>query len=94
MSTKGNEPEIQAVLANIPAMTDCRLLVSFDSEGKMHTTPVPPDACVMSRKQMLEAINKGMVLDTDMLAEFALATIKNLQSRCNYVNSLRTINEV
>lgn len=94
MSTKVNDQEIQAVLANIPAITDCRLLVSFDHEGKMHVTQVPPDACVMSRKQMLEAINKGIVLDTDMLAEFAVATIKNLQSRCNYVNSLRTVNEV
>ncbi len=29
-------------VANIPVMKDCRLLVSFDSEGKMHTVPVPP----------------------------------------------------
>lgn len=95
MPTKRKESsEIQVVLAAIPAMTDCRLLVSFDHEGKMHTQPVPPDACVMSKKEMLEAINKGLVLDTDMLADFAMATIRNLKSRCDYVNSLRRVNEV
>ena len=94
MKTKTKQdPEIQVVLAAIPAMTDCRLLVSFDHEGKMHTQSVPPDACVMSKKEMLEAINKGMVLNTDMLADFAIATIKNLKSRCDYVTSLRSVNE-
>lgn len=95
MPTKAKQaPEIQVVLAAIPAMTDCRLLVSFDHEGKMQTQLVPPDACVMSKKEMLEEINKGLVLDTDLLAEFAIATVKNLKSRCDYVDSLRSVNEV
>ncbi|SFF13823.1 hypothetical protein [Nitrosomonas sp. Nm166] len=74
---------LESLLAPAAAtITNCRLLVSFDSEGKMHIMPVPPDASVLSKRDMLEAINKGLVLDTDTLAEFAMATIKNLQHRC------------
>ncbi|SFF12568.1 hypothetical protein [Nitrosomonas sp. Nm166] len=95
MPTKTKQdPEIQVILAAIPALKDGRWLISFDHEGKIHTKPVPPDACVMTKKEMLEAINKGMVLDTNMLAEFAIATVNNLKSRCDYVNSLRPVNEV
>ena len=95
MPTKCKEtPEIKIMFAAIPAMVDCRFLVSFDHEGKAHVILVPPDASVMTKKEMLEAINKGVELDTNMLAEFAIATVNNLKSRCDYVNSLRPVNEV
>lgn len=95
MPTKTKQQqEIPVILAAIPAMADSRYMVSFDHEGKPMITTIPDDACVMSKKQMLEAINKGMVLDTGMLAEFAIATVKNLKSRCDYVNSLRSVNEL
>lgn len=86
-------PEIQMPPEFIEALKDSRFLISLDHEGKILVKPVPPDACVMSKKQMLDEINKGLILDTNMLAEFAIATIMNLKSRCDYVNSLRSANE-
>ena len=58
MPTKTKQdPEIQVILAAIPAMKDGRWLISFDHEGKIHTKPVPPDACGISKKEILAKSN-------------------------------------
>lgn len=95
MPTKTKQPQqMPVILAAIPAMADSRYMVSFDHEGNPRVTPIAADAYVMSMKEMLEAINKNIIMDTEMLAEFAVAAAKTLQYRCNHVNNLRTVNEV
>ena len=94
MSTKTNHPpEIQITPEAIETLKGGRWLISFDHEGKIRAKPVPPDACVMTDVEMLEALNNHMVLHPDRLAKFAIATINNLRSRCDYVNSLQPVNE-
>ena len=94
MPTKTKQsPEIQVTQEFIETLKDSRWLISFDHEGKIQIKPVPPDACVMTDVEMLEALNKHMVLRPDRLAKFAIATIRNLESRCEYVNNLRSANE-
>ncbi|WP_297325655.1 hypothetical protein [Nitrosomonas sp.] len=94
MPTKTKQaPEIQGSPEFINALKSSRWLISFDHEGKINVKPVPPDACVMTDTEMLEALNNNMVLRHDRLAEFAIATINNLKSRCDYVTSLRSVNE-
>ena len=94
MATKAKQsPDIQIAPEFIEALKNSRWLLSFDHEGNIRVKPVPPDACVMTDVEMLEALNNHMVLNPAKLAKFAIATINNLQSRCDYVNNLRPVNE-
>jgi len=63
-----------------------RYLVTWSFEGKQQVQEVPTDACVMSMPQILKAINEpnGMMVDTDTLASFAIATINRLKQRHAY----------
>jgi hypothetical protein len=95
MSNKTKQDsDIQVILAALPALKGSRWLISLDHEGKLHTQQVPTDACVMTDAEMLEALNNGMVLRHDRLAKFAMAAISNLESRCDYVSNLKTVNDV
>jgi len=73
-------------LDSISTITDERFILSFDGAGRPSITGVPDDACVMSTRQLLTAINEpnGIYIDTPDLVDFAVATIKRLKSRRNY----------
>lgn len=70
----------------VPSMLNRRWLISFDHDGQERVTPVPNDACVMTIPQLLKAINEpnGLIVDTATLADFAVATIRRLQERCEF----------
>ncbi|MDR0703189.1 MAG: hypothetical protein LBF61_12480 [Azoarcus sp.] len=61
-----------------------RYLVWFDDKGEQQHKPIAPGACVMSVQQMLKAINEpnGLIVNTNTLADFAVAVIRRLQARC------------
>ena len=69
-----------------------RYLVTWSFDGEQQVQKVPDDACVMSMPQMLAAINEpnGMMLETETLAAFAVATIKRLKSRHEFYSNRDT----
>ena len=60
-----------------------RYLVSFNHEGKQQASVIPPDACVMSRSEMLDAIVRPgeLAVSTDEMYQFAMAALANLKMR-------------
>lgn len=60
-----------------------RWLVSRDHAGNEQRTPVPDDACVMSTRQMLDAIVRPgeLGISTDEMHQFAMAALSNLKMR-------------
>jgi len=80
---------LQGLVIDLDTASDFRherFLLSFDGKGKQQVMPVPFDACVMTQEHMLRAINEpnGLYVSTEMLADFAVATVKRLKSRRNY----------
>lgn len=73
-----------------PSLLNRRWLVSYDANGKEQVQPVPDDACVMSLPRLLEAINEpnGMMVETQVLADFAVATIQRIAKRCEYYKTV------
>lgn len=69
-----------------PSLISRRWLVGYDHNGRERVTEVPEDACVMSHKQMLEAINapNGLLVETEELFDFLIATANQLRYRMNY----------
>jgi len=90
LQRKFSIPEaLQGVVIELGTLSDIRdkrFLLSFDFDGQQAAKEVPDDACVMSNSQMLKAINEpnGMYIETDDLADFAIATVKRLKSRLDY----------
>lgn len=73
-----------------PSLLNRRWLVSYDANGKEQVQPVPDDSCVMSLPRLLEAINEpnGMMVETQVLADFAVATIQRIAKRCEYYKTV------
>lgn len=60
-----------------------RYMVSADWQGKRQITPIPPDACVMSRAQLMKAlITPGELgVSTEEMFDFVAGAIENLRVR-------------
>lgn len=69
-----------------PSINTRRWLVCYDHNGKEHVTPVPDNACVMTRSEMLDAIVRPgeLMVSTDELYQFAMAALANLKLRLDY----------
>lgn len=66
-----------------PSINTRRWLISYDHNGREQVLPVPNDACVMSRREMLEAIVRPgeMMISTEEMYQFAMAALANLKMR-------------
>lgn len=67
-----------------------RVLISRDYLGRKQVTPVPNDACVMTPRQLMRAINEpgGLIISTEELADFLVQTADNLRRRVQWQNEL------
>lgn len=66
-----------------PSINTRRWLISYDHNGREQVVPVPSDACVMSRREMLDAIVRPgeMMISTEEMYQFAMAALANLKMR-------------
>ncbi len=77
------EGEWLAKADSITTASTRRWLISRDHAGNEQRTPVPDDACVMSTRQMLDAIVRPgeLGISTDEMHQFAMAALSNLKMR-------------
>ncbi len=77
------EGEWLAKADSITTASTRRWLISRDHAGNEQRTPVPDDACVMSTRQMLDAIVRPgeLGISTDEMHQFAMAALANLKMR-------------
>lgn len=75
-----------------PSLVSRRWLIGYDHNGREQVTPVPCDAMVMTRKQMLENIVDPHMLGVtnEEMYQFAMAALANLKRRLDRQTWLAT----